>query len=35
MWFDDIRFARLDNVTDPRPSMPSVNKQYFVGSTTP
>lgn len=34
VWFDDIRYARLDNVTNPRPVMPTVNKQYFVGSAT-
>jgi len=33
LWFDDIRFASLDNISDPRPSMPSSDKQYFVGST--
>jgi hypothetical protein len=33
LWFDQIRFAHLDNVTDPRPVMPTSSKQYFVGST--
>lgn len=32
LWFDEIRFARLGNVTDPRPTMPSSSKQYFIGS---
>jgi hypothetical protein len=33
LWFDDIRFASLGNISNPRPSMPSSNKQFFVGST--
>ncbi|MBK7701849.1 MAG: hypothetical protein IPI34_02600 [bacterium] len=33
VWFDDIRFAALGNITDPRPFMPSGTKQYFIGST--
>ncbi len=33
MWFDDIRFEKLDGITNPRPFMPSQTKQYFVGST--
>ncbi|MFO7655089.1 MAG: hypothetical protein R6X25_14920 [Candidatus Krumholzibacteriia bacterium] len=33
VWFDEIRFARLGNITDPRPVMPSTSKQYFVGTT--
>jgi hypothetical protein len=33
IWFDDIRYAHLGNITDPRPIMPSLSKQYFVGST--
>ena len=32
LWFDEIRFADLGNVTDPRPTMPSVTRQYFVGA---
>lgn len=32
IWFDDIRYAKLTNITDPRPFMPSSSKQYFVGS---
>lgn len=33
IWFDKIEFARLDNITDPFPVMPSAIKQYFIGST--
>jgi hypothetical protein len=33
LWFDEIRFAKLGNITNPRPVMPSLNKQYFIGST--
>lgn len=33
IWFDSIRFADLGNVTDPRPSMPTVDKEYFVGAS--
>lgn len=33
IWFDDIRYADLGNITDPRPSMPSVDKEYFVGAS--
>ncbi len=33
IWFDDIRFASLENITDPFPVMPSSLKQYFIGST--
>lgn len=33
LWFDDIRYANLLNVERVRASMPSVNKQYLVGST--
>lgn len=33
IWFDEIRYAHLDNITNPQPFMPSSNKQYFVGST--
>lgn len=33
IWIDDIRFARLDNVTDPEPTLKPLNKQYFVGTT--
>lgn len=33
VWFDNIRFANLTNITNPRPSMNSINKQYFIGST--
>lgn len=32
LWFDEIRFAKLGNITDPRPTIPSVDRQYFVGS---
>ncbi len=33
LWFDDIRFARLTSIENPRPFMPSSTKQYFLGST--
>ena len=33
IWIDEIRFADLGNITNPRPYMPSSDKQYFVGST--
>jgi hypothetical protein len=33
IWIDDISFANLGNITNPRPAMPTVTKQYFVGST--
>ena len=33
LWFDEIRFARLDNVVPFRPIMDSVSRQYFIGST--
>jgi hypothetical protein len=33
IWLDEIRYAKLDNITNPRPSMPASDKQYFVGST--
>lgn len=33
IWIDDIRFARLDNVTDPQPTLKPLTKQYFVGTT--
>lgn len=32
VWLDEISYANLGNITDPRPSMPSSDKQYFVGS---
>jgi len=32
VWLDEIRYANLGNVTDPRPAMASLNKQYFVGA---
>jgi len=32
-WVDEIKFAKLGNIEIFRPSMPSSNKQYFVGST--
>jgi len=32
LWFDEIRFAELDNISNPRPYMPSVNLQAFVGT---
>jgi hypothetical protein len=33
IWFDEIKFAKLDNVTDPRPVLAGGNRQYFVGAT--
>lgn len=33
LWLDDIQFARLGNISNPRPFMPSGTKQYFIGST--
>ena len=33
LWLDDISFARLGNISNPRPFMPSGTKQYFIGST--
>ncbi len=37
VWVDEIRFARLGNITDPQPELTSpdrpVRKQYFVGAT--
>ncbi len=33
IWFDEIKYARLGNITIFRASMPSVTRQYFVGST--
>ena len=33
IWFDEIQFAQLNNVTDPRPIMPSGNKQAFIGAS--
>ncbi len=35
VWFDDIRYARLPGIANPRPVMASANKQYFVGATAP
>ena len=32
IWFDEMCYVHLDNITDPRPFMPSSNRQYFVGS---
>ncbi|MBC8365819.1 hypothetical protein H8E52_00265 [bacterium] len=33
IWFDEIKFANLSNITDPFSIMPSSMKQYFVGAT--
>jgi hypothetical protein len=33
VWIDEIRFAKLGNISDPFPLMPSALKQYFVGAT--
>lgn len=33
IWFDEIKFAQLGNITNPRPTMPSVNRDYFIGSS--
>ncbi len=32
MWFDEIRFAQLGNISNPRPAMGSLNRQFLVGS---
>ena len=32
IWLDEIKYARLGNITIFRASMPSVTRQYFVGS---
>jgi hypothetical protein len=33
IYFDDIRFENLSDLPAPQPRIPSVTKQYFVGST--
>lgn len=33
LWFDDVRFERLDTITNPRPVMTSQFLNTFVGST--
>ena len=33
LWFDNIQYANLSNVERVGASMPSVNKQYLIGST--
>lgn len=33
LWFDEIKFANLSNITDPFSIMPSSMKQYFIGAT--
>lgn len=33
IWIDEIKFAQVSNVTDPRPIMPSGNRQAFIGAT--
>lgn len=33
LWFDEIKYANLLNVTRVSANMPSVNKQYLIGST--
>jgi len=33
VWLDEIIYANLDIITNPRPFIPSSDKQYFVGST--
>jgi hypothetical protein len=33
IWVDEIRFAQLANISNPRPVMPTVDKQYFTGAT--
>ncbi len=32
IWFDEIRFAKLDNITNPQPGMGFSRQQYFVGA---
>lgn len=33
IWFDQIEFAQVDDITDPRPFLPSVEKESFVGAS--
>jgi hypothetical protein len=33
VWFDEIRFAEIKGIENPRPRLPSATKQYFIGST--
>jgi len=33
IWVDEIRFVKVDSLTVFRPTLRSVNRQYFVGST--
>ncbi len=33
LWFDQIAFAHLDSITNPRPMMVTTDKPYFVGAT--
>jgi hypothetical protein len=33
IWFDEIKFAWVDDIADPIPYLPSENKIYLVGST--
>lgn len=33
IWIDEIKYANLSNIENPRPVMPSGNRQFFVGST--
>ena len=33
IWFDEIKFANLGNITDPRPKMATVVQKYFINST--
>ncbi len=33
IWFDEIQFAQVSNITNPRPRMPSGSIQSFIGTT--
>ena len=33
IWFDQIEFTQVDDISDPRPVMPSVEKESFIGAT--
>jgi hypothetical protein len=35
VWFDDVRFEKLDTVTNPRPAMTAQVLNSFVGATVP
>ena len=33
MWFDEVMFENLASISNPRPSMPTVTRQVFLGET--